>query len=107
MEPLEAPRRSTRVARTAFASGLLSLLLLGAAFLLAHDWNPATMALVGAWGGSTVVSVVTSIWGALQRAAPNGLLRGALAFSLVSLVALALAGLVFAAGDVPNACGGG
>ena len=93
--------------------GVLSVALLGASFVWAHHWGVQTDTLVAAWAVATIGSLVASIWllrdemvwptRLALRLAKIGLAGG-----LVSIAALALAGMVYAAGvDPTGACGGG
>lgn len=93
--------------------GLLSVTLLGASFVWAHHWGMRTDTLVACWAlatlGAFVVSIRTlrddMVW--LTRVAFR-LTQIGLAGGIVSLVALALAGVAYAAGINPTgACGGG
>ena len=97
----------------AAALGILSVALLGASFVWAHHWGVQADALVAAWAVATIGSLVASIWllrddlvwptRLALRLAKIGLADG-----LVSIAALALAGIVYAAGvDPTGACGGG
>ena len=94
--------------------GVLSVALLGAAIRWAHHWGPLADTIVAAWVGATLGSLVVSIvllrqntlW--LMTYAARRLAKIGLAGGLVSVAALALAGVSFAAGvNVSGACGGG
>jgi len=93
--------------------GVLSVALLGASFVWAHHWGVQADTLVAAWAVATIGSLVASIWllrddmvwptRLALRLAKIGLAGG-----VVSIAALALAGIVYAAGvDPTGACGGG
>jgi hypothetical protein len=93
--------------------GVLSVALLGASFVWAHHWGAQADTLVAAWAVATIGSLVASIWllrddmvwptRLALRLAKIGLAGG-----VVSIAALALAGIVYAAGvDPTGACGGG
>jgi hypothetical protein len=93
--------------------GVLSVALLGASFVWAHHWGVQADTLVAAWAVATIGSLVAAIWllrddmvwptRLALRLAKIGLAGG-----LVSIAALALAGIVYAAGvDPTGACGGG
>jgi hypothetical protein len=103
------PRRSP----VAAVLGVLSVALLGASFVWAHHWGPLADSIVGAWAIATLGSLVVSIQLLRDRMVwPTGvalrLAKIGLAGGVVSIVALALAGLVYAAGINPTgACGGG
>jgi hypothetical protein len=103
------PKRS----RVAATFGVLSVVLLGASFVWAHHWGVLTDTLVIAWAVATIGALAVSIhclrddmvWP--TRVAVR-LAKLGLALGLVSIAALALAGLVYAAGINPTgACGGG
>jgi len=93
--------------------GVLSVALLGASFVWANHWGAQVDTLVAAWAVATIGSFVASIWllrddmvwptRLALRLAKIGLAGG-----VVSIAALALAGIVYAAGvDPTGACGGG
>jgi hypothetical protein len=87
--------------------------LLGASFVWAHHWGPTADTLVVAWAVATVGSLVVSTWVLRSydlwptrraiRLAQIGLVGG-----LVSIAALVLTGVLYAAGINPTGvCGGG
>ncbi len=89
--------------RWPLAAGVASALLLAACVKWAHHFGVRTDLLIAAWAVTTLAALVTSL-----LSHPRG--RGArfgLMLALVSVVALALAGVAFAIGDPPNSCGGG
>ena len=97
----------------AAALGLLSVALLGASFVWAHHWGVRADTLVACWAVATVGAFVVSIrilrddmvW--LTRFAFR-LVQIGLAGGILSIVALVLAGVAYAAGINPTgACGGG
>ncbi len=103
------PKRSP----VAAGLGILSVALLGASFVWALHWGVLADSLVAAWALATLASLVIStsllrnqnVWLAFasKRLAKIGLAGG-----IVSIVALVLAGAVWAAGINPTgACGGG
>jgi hypothetical membrane protein len=103
----ELPQPGTR-GRAAAALGLASAALLYSAFQWAHHWNPLADSIVATWALATVAALVVSTWSLLTTRASRRLAKLGLALALLSLLALALAGLVFAAGlDPAGACGGG
>ena len=88
--------------------GLASAALLSSAFAWAHHWGPLTDSIVGTWALVSVTALVVSTWSLVTSRASRRLAKLGLALALVSLLALALAGLLFAAGlDPAGACGGG
>ena len=104
-----SPRRGP----VAAVLGVVSVALLGAALLWAHHWGAVADSIVVAWAVATVGSLLVSIqllgdemvWPTrfALRLAKIGLAGG-----LVSIAALALAGIAWAAGINPTgACGGG
>jgi glutaminase len=104
-----SPRRSPLAA----ALGVLSVGLLAAAFVWAHHWGTLADTVVAAWALATLASLLLSagvlrsqdVWvaHASRRLAKIGLAGG-----IVSIVALVVAGAVWAAGiDPTGACGGG
>ncbi|MGH3054562.1 MAG: hypothetical protein ACRDL7_06245 [Gaiellaceae bacterium] len=105
----EAPKRST----VAAVLGVLSVALLGASFVWAHHWGVQADALVVCWAVATIGSLVVSVWILRDdmvwptrfalRLAKIGLAGG-----IVSILALVVAGVAYAAGINPTgACGGG
>jgi hypothetical protein len=103
------PARSPAAA----ALGVLSVALLAAAFVWAHHWGTVADSIVAAWMIATVGSLLVSIqvlrdgmvWptSLALRLAKIGLAGG-----VISLLALALAGIAYGAGLNPaGACGGG
>ena len=105
----EAPKR----APVAATLGVLSVALLAASFVWAHHWGVLTDTLVIAWSVATLGSLAVAIqllrddmvWPTriALRLAKIGLAGG-----IVSIVALVVAGAVWAAGiDPTGACGGG
>jgi hypothetical protein len=93
---------------TAFAVGLLSLALLGASIAWAHHWNARALVLVSGWSVSTLVALVLSSLGLRGPRGAKGFAAYGLLFGILSVVALALAGVAYAAGMDPGAaCGGG
>jgi hypothetical protein len=106
--PLE-PKRSA----VAAVLGVLSVALLGASFVWAHHWGPLADTIVIAWAVSTIWALVLSIqvlgssrlWPTrvATRRAKIGLAGG-----IVSILALVISGIAYAAGINPTgACGGG
>jgi hypothetical protein len=104
-----SPRRSP----VAAILGVLSVALLGAAFVWAHHWGALADTIVAAWAAATLAALVLAagvlrsqdMWvaRASRRLAKIGFAGGTL-----SIVALVLAGVVRAAGiDPTGACGGG
>jgi hypothetical protein len=103
------PRRS----RVAAVLGVLSVALLAASFVWAHHWGVRADTLVVGWAVATIGAIAVSIqlmrddmvWP--TRFAVR-LARIGLAGGLVSIAALVVAGVVYAAGINPTgACGGG
>ena len=93
---------------TAFAVGALSLALLGASIAWAHHWNGRAAALVAGWSVSTLAALVLSSLALRGPRGGKGFAAYGLLFGILSVVALALAGVGYAAGMDPGAaCGGG
>jgi len=91
--------------------GALSVALLGASFVWAHHWGALADTLVAAWGAATfgaLVFSIRSLWLLDSSRFARRLAKLGLAGGLVSIVALIVAGAVWAAGINPTgACGGG
>jgi hypothetical protein len=93
---------------TAFAAGAFSLAFLGASIAWAHHWNAQADALVAGWSVSTLAALVLSSLGLRGPRGGKGLAAYGLLFGILSVLALALAGVGYAAGIDPGAaCGGG
>jgi hypothetical protein len=93
--------------------GVLSVALLGAAFVWAHHWGTLADTIVVAWAVATLAALVVSIqflrdksvW---STSGSHRLAKIGLAGGLISVAALVLAGIASAAGINPTgACGGG
>jgi hypothetical protein len=75
---------------------------------MAHHWGLLADSIVATWAVVSVTAFVVSTWSLVTTRASRRLAKLGLALALVSLLALALAGLLFAAGlDVAGACGRG
>jgi hypothetical protein len=122
LDALEAARQATpnpdpplEPKRSAVAAGLgvLSVALLGASFVWAHHWGPVADTIVIAWAVATVGALILS----LQVVGTNRLwptrlatrlAKIGLACGIVSILALVISGIAYAAGINPTgACGGG
>jgi hypothetical protein len=102
---MERPRR---LGFAAFAIGGLSLALLGASIAWAHHWNARAEALVVGWSVSTLAALVLSSLGLRGPRGAKGLAAYGLLFGILSVLALALAGVGYAVGvDPAGPCGGG
>jgi hypothetical protein len=94
--------------RLAAALGIASLALLVAATLWAHHWNPLAVAIVAGWATALIAALFTSIRALRRPAVSRRLAKLGLTLALLSVLALALAGLAYAAGfNAAGACGGG
>src|SRR5437870_2676535 len=102
-------KQPRRLGFAGFAVGALSLALLGASIAWAHHWTVRADALVTGWGVSTLaVLVLSSSLGLRGPRGAKGFAAYGLLFGILSVVALALAGVGYAAGMDPGAaCGGG
>jgi hypothetical protein len=101
------PAQPTR-GRLAGCLGLASLALLAASIQWAHHWNPRADAIVAAWGIATAAALGVSIWSLRTSSTARTLAKLGLWLAIVSLGALAIAGVAYAAGMNPaGACGGG
>jgi hypothetical protein len=109
VEPeLERTERRTALGRGAFVLGVVSVVLLAASVKWAHHWSPRTGALVVGWALATLGALVTSVWCLARGRASKWLAAYGLLLALVSVGALALAGIALAAGGDPTGgCGGG
>ena len=100
--------RTRRLARIGFAAGAVSLALLAASIRFAHHWNPVSTALVTAWAVATLTALVASVRGIVDATRSRRLAKWGIVLASVSVLALAVAGLAYAAGaDPTGACGGG
>jgi hypothetical protein len=104
---LEEQRTLVR-GRVGAVLGLTSAALLVASLRWAHEWGPRTTALVGAWGLATIAAAVVSCWSLDTSRDSQRFAAVGLALALVSVLALPVVGILYAAGvDVAEACGGG
>jgi hypothetical protein len=107
VELYEEPR-ARKLSRVGLWTGLVSVILLGAAIRFAHHWNPISLAIVTPWGVATLVAFGASARAVARATRSRRIARWGLALCSISLLALAVAGLAFAAGGDPaGACGGG
>ena len=94
--------------RTAAALGMTSATLLLASLRWAHHWGPLTDLIVASWALATIAAVVVSAWSLRTSRASRRFASAGLALALVSVLALPIVALLYAAGvDVSDACGGG
>lgn len=94
--------------RAGGAFGVVSAALLAAAVVWAHHWNPTTILIVAGWGSATVLAFFVSLWALRTSRAAKGFAKLGVSLAVMSLVVLALAGVLFAAGiNAAGACGGG
>lgn len=104
---LEGPPPITR-GRTGAALGLTSALLLLASLRWAHHWGPRTDMIVASWASATIAAVVVSAWSLRTSRASRRFASAGLVLALVSVLALPIVAVLYAAGvDVAEACGGG
>ena len=94
--------------RLAALCGIASVALLAASILWAHHWGPRADTIVSAWTLATLAALFLG-WRAMgsNRAARR---RGGwgVGLGLVSVAALVLAGILYAAGiSLAGVCGGG
>jgi hypothetical protein len=102
------PEESAARGRLGAGLGLASLALLAASIQWAHHWNPRADTIVAAWALSTTGALVLSVSSLRRSDAARALAKLGVWLAIVSLAALAIAGLAAAAGMNPaGACGGG
>jgi putative flippase GtrA len=107
VELYEEPR-ARKLARIGLWTGLASVVLLVAAIRFAHHWNPVSLAIVTAWGTATLVAFGSSARAVARSTRSRRLAKWGLALCSISLLALVITGIAFAAGGDPaGACGGG
>jgi hypothetical protein len=88
--------------------GLTSAALLAASLRWAHEWGPRTDALVASWVLATIAAAAVSCWALDSSRDSRRLAWAGLALALVSVLALPIVAVLYAAGvDVSGACGGG
>jgi hypothetical protein len=93
--------------------GVVSVALLGAAFVWAHHWGTLADTIVVAWAVATLAALVVSIQFLRDKSVwstygSHRLAKIGLAGGLISVAALVLAGIASTAGINPTgACGGG
>lgn len=101
-------RTASPTARLAGLLGVGSAALLGAAVRWAHHWGVVADSLVAAWAFTTIGALTMSVWSLRTSAAGRRLAKLAVSLAGASLLALCLAGLLYAAGiNAAGACGGG
>ena len=107
VELYEEPRAS-KLAQIGLWTGLVSVVVLGAAIRFAHHWNPVSLAIVTAWGASTLVAFGASARAVARATKSRRIAKWGLTLCSISLLALVITGIAFAAGSDPTgACGGG
>ncbi|HMI98796.1 MAG TPA: hypothetical protein VK488_03085 [Gaiellaceae bacterium] len=88
--------------------GLISVVLLLAAFQWAHHWGTLADSIVSAWALTTIGALLVSVWSLRTSRASRRFAKIGIALSLVSFIAVSAVGVLFAAGvDPADACGGG
>jgi hypothetical protein len=88
--------------------GVLSAALLYASLRWAHHWGLLAYSIVAAWALVTIAAFAVSVWSLRTSWASRRLAKLGVALTLVSLLALMLAGVLSAMGvDAAGACGGG
>jgi hypothetical protein len=101
-------RRPLTRGKTAAALGMASAALLLASLRWAHEWGPRTDVIVASWALATIAAVVVSTWSLRTSRVSRRLASVGLALALVSVLALPIVAVLYAAGvDVSEACGGG
>jgi hypothetical protein len=106
--PIQASEPSAARGLAGGTLGLVSAVLLFAAFNWAHHWNPTSVSIVSAWGFTTVLALSISVLALFTRRAGRRFAKLGVCLAGVSLLALALAGAAFAAGvTMAGGCGGG
>jgi hypothetical protein len=99
---------STTPGRLGGGLGLLSLATLAASVVWVHHWNARSDAIVAVWALSTLGALGVSWWSLGESTAARGWARLGASLAVVSLGALAVAGIAYAAGaSISGACGGG
>jgi hypothetical protein len=97
---------SRRLGALALVTGLLCVVLFGAALAWAHHWNVLTVSIVVAWALAMLAAPVVAIVAHRAGSAPALANRG-IAFNVLAWFALGFVGLLLSLGaDVPS-CGGG
>jgi hypothetical protein len=95
-------------ARLGGGLGLLSLATLAASIVWVHHWSARSDAIVTVWSLSTLGALGVSCWALETSSGPRRWARLGVTLAAVSLLALVLAGIAWAAGvSVSGACGGG
>lgn len=105
---LDVGREPLARGTTGAVLGLTAMALLLASFRWAHHWGLLSGAIVAAWALTTIAALVVSVWSLRTSRASRRFAVAGLALTLVSLLAVTLVGVLYAAGtDVSGACGGG
>lgn len=88
--------------------GVSSVVLLYASLRWAHHWGPLAYSIVTAWGLATIGAPAFSVWSLRTSRASRRFANLGVALTIVSLLALAVVGVLSAMGmDAAGACGGG
>jgi hypothetical protein len=94
-------------ARLGGCLGLVSFALLAASIQWAHHWSPRTDTIVAAWAITTAGALGISVSSLRASYEARALAKLGLWLAIVSLAAIAVAGVAYAAGmDPAGACGG-
>lgn len=104
-----APNVNVRRRRTGLC-GIASILLLGASFKWAHHWGARADLIVAAWAVATAVAFIGGLrlHIALGEKSIGRFAKFGFALAAISVGALIVTGIAFAAGSDPaGACGGG
>jgi len=105
---IEEPRQPRTRGKMGAVLGLTSAALLLASLRWAHEWGPRTDAIVAAWALATIAALLVSAWSLRTSRASRRFATVGLALALVSVLALPVVSILYAAGvDVAEACGGG
>jgi hypothetical protein len=94
--------------RSAAILGLASIVLLGASVRWVHHWGFRADALIAAWATATLGAIGLSVWALWTHSGGRRIAKVGLALGMLSILALVVTGIAFAAGaDPAGACGGG
>lgn len=107
---LASPPNVTARRRRTGLCGVASIVLLAASLKWAHHWGPRADLIVAAWAVTTTVAFVGGLrlHVAMGEKSMGRFAKFGLAFAGISVGALIVAAVAFAAGSDPaGACGGG
>jgi hypothetical protein len=104
----ETSNRPAGRGRIGGSLGLLSAVMLAAAVRWAHHLNARGDAIVAVWALATIAAMTVSTWSLQTSQRSRSFAKIGIVFAVISLLALAVVGMLYAAGaSLAGSCGGG